>query len=160
MTRSQLSKIPVGSAAYVIAHAKRQYSRGKQPSMTYLSKTNPREALQTARLLYCEQPLVLQLGMEDVAVRTAIGLVTTEPSDENIELAIRAIVTCSSTKDEICQLIERLGCTRPSVYMQTPNDRTGFETLDLARALGGLVTKDGAMVMLMTESPSGNLISM
>lgn len=160
MTRSQLSKSPFGSADYVIAHAKRQRSRGKQPTMPYLTETNPRKALKLAKSLHCEQPPFVRLGLEDVTIGLAIGLVDNAPTDENVELAIRAIVACSSTEDEICRLVERLGCSYPSVYMYTPNDKTGFEARDLVRAMGGLVTKGGAMVRLMTESLSGSSISL
>ncbi len=51
MKRGDLSKYPVGSAAYVVAHARRQRQRGKGPSLSFKGITNPVKALETASKL-------------------------------------------------------------------------------------------------------------
>lgn len=45
MKKSQVTQFPIGSAKYVIMHAKWQISRGRQSSESFLGVTNPREAL-------------------------------------------------------------------------------------------------------------------
>ncbi len=49
MTRAQVQQHIVGSADYVIAHAKRQQSRGKGPSVSFMGQSNPRRALAVAK---------------------------------------------------------------------------------------------------------------
>lgn len=55
---------PVGSAEYVVLHAKWQASRGRRPAAAFLYERNPLRALQLARrfVYFTEDPSGLYLG--------------------------------------------------------------------------------------------------
>jgi hypothetical protein len=49
MKKSAVRKHPRGSAAYVVAHAQRQASRGRKPSCSFKEEPNPHKALSAAQ---------------------------------------------------------------------------------------------------------------
>ena len=48
MKKSEVNKYPIGSFAYVLAHAKWSQDRGRKPSMSYGKIRNPKKALEDA----------------------------------------------------------------------------------------------------------------
>ena len=82
-------------------------------------------------------------------------------SDEEIKAAVRGIVRTSSDDEEIVRRIKsELGCPYgAAITPHVPSDDTGRTARSIVQALGGLVRKDGAMVMLMMHGPRGNTVS-
>ena len=84
-----------------------------------------------------------------------------EKSDREIKAEVQSIVRTSQDDDEIRRRIrDELGCPYGAAIAScVPTDNTGREARAIVRALGGLIRKDGAMVMLMMHGPRGNTIS-
>lgn len=83
-------------------------------------------------------------------------------SDDEIRRAARQIVSDSSSDDEIrAGLRDKLGYPYSAAITSCqPADQVGREARAIAQGLGGLVRKDGAMVMVMMHSPRGDTISL
>lgn len=74
----------------------------------------------------------------------------------DVKAAIAQIVTTSSSDEEIVRRIgAEFGYSPDSIriHSHTPTDDVGREAREIVRGLGGLVRKDGAMVMLTVYGP-------
>lgn len=85
----------------------------------------------------------------------------TSLSDTEIKAAVREIVRTSTSDEEIRQRVaDELGYPYDLVIAShTPSDQIGRVARRLVANLGGLITKDGAMVMIMMHGSRGNTIS-
>lgn len=144
---SCLSKLDRGSAAYVVAHARWRRSRGRGPSMSYLTERNPRKALASA------QAILVKIGRRQKREEILQYLPPTTPKETammdhvEIEAHIRRIVIqCMSGAELAQRLFDELGLGEVSIKWYVPVDQTGVEARDLASAFGGLVSKSGALV--------------
>ena len=151
-----LAGLEPGTAAYVIAHARWQRSRGRGPSMKFLAQRNPRKALAAAVLLAGE------VGHKQRLTAMLPRMPKTTPDQamtmdiETLQIHVRRIVAGAKTKDEISSGFEReLGIYGAAIAWHEPTDQTGREARELVTALGGLVSGSGAMVMLMFYPPMG-----
>ena len=152
----------VGTAAYVVAHAEYMASLGRNPSVKFLTNNNPRKALVSARAILESQNW--QGLVTDTANQIAPGLLG-KPFDSmkpvEVEIVLRHIVATSSSEEEILKRIKgELGCPyTPSLSFKQPKDRVEREACELVKALGGLITKNGAMVMMTIFGPQGEVIT-
>lgn len=151
-----------GTAAFVVQHGLYMASRGKNPSMTFLTETNPRQALELAKvILESQEWRELVNEVASLIVPSHIKKPFNEMGTQEIEIALRHIVTTSSSEEEIRRRIkDELKCPgHPTLHIDQPKDQVGEEARELVKALGGLVTKTGAMVMIMIHGPDGEVIS-
>lgn len=83
-------------------------------------------------------------------------------TDNEIKQAAHQIVRDSSSDDEIRQRLrdELAYPYGAAITSHKPTDQTGLEARAIVQGLGGLVRKDGAMVMVMMHGPRGNTISL
>lgn len=68
-------------------------------------------------------------------------------------MCIRHIVNQVESKDDLQQRLRNelgLGCCAINWHLPVPGDKTDEEARMLVKALGGLVAKNGALVMIMT----------
>jgi hypothetical protein len=153
-SKTFVSSFPVGSAQYVIAHAAWQRSRGRSPSEPFLTERNPRKALKTALSFHGTHTRQTTLDALCGTVGSVISRRKSyrEMDKQELKIAIRGIVASSSSREEILRrLQDEIGCPEENVMLDVsdvPTDRTGIEARELVRALSGLVTKHGAMVMI------------
>jgi len=151
-SKAFVSSLPKGSALYVIAHAAWQRSRGRRPSMSFLTERNPRKALASAFLFLKTHKWEATLDSLATKVGAAIGQRKNyrEMSEQELKIVVRGIVSSSSSKEEILRrLLEEVGCPEGDVMIDVsdvPTDTVGIEARELVRALGGHVTQHGAMV--------------
>jgi len=138
---------PDGSAERVIAHAVWQESRGRNPSMNFVTETDPRKALALAYFIVDRVVLT--------ALETSYGLKIANThswdkmSNDELKVAIRAIIQTSSSKREINRRVRR-ELDYPhnlKLDIKIPTDETGRRVRELARGSGGLIMTNGAMVM-------------
>ena len=74
-------------------------------------------------------------------------------NDKEHQICVRHIVLQASSEEELRKLLtEELGTGYCSINWHLPpdGDKTGQEAQMLVKALGGLISKNGAMVMIMT----------
>ena len=78
-------------------------------------------------------------------------------SDDEIREAVRKIVSDSSDDEEIQQrLYDELGYAHhAAINSCLPTDRNSRDARAIAQKLGGLIRKDGAMVMIILHGPRG-----
>ncbi len=69
------------------------------------------------------------------------------------ELCLRHIVSQVESEGELRERLTKIGLEDCAVswYLSPPGDKIGDEARVLVRAVGGLVSKNGALVMLMTS---------
>ncbi len=150
MKKSILSQHAKGSAEEVVAHAKWRRSRGRNPSMSFVGERNPRKALSAAEAVIAgakHADFISQLGELVVRHKSYDDM-----TDAEIEVAARHIISSSSSEAEVQQrLRDELGYPYGDIALHTsiPDDAIGREARELVRGLGGLVMKNGAMVMAM-----------
>ena len=87
----------------------------------------------------------------------------TQKTDDQIKAAVRDIIKSSSNDEEIKRrLHDELGYPYGDVAIcsHLPTDSTDRVARTIVAGLGGLIRKDGAMVMLMMHGPRGNTISL
>ena len=68
-------------------------------------------------------------------------------------MCIRHIVNQAESEDDLRQRLRNelgLSCCAINWYLPAPGDKVGEEARMLVKALGGLVAKNGALVMIMT----------
>lgn len=157
MKKSAISEYSKGSAEQVIAHAAWQHSRGRNPSMPFLGESNPIKALALATSVIER----VELGK----MVAEIGAIITrkksyyEMDDVEIKAAVRHIISSSSSEAEVEKRL-RDEIDYPydiAMYTTIPDDATGREARELVRGLGGLVMKNGAMVMAMMHGHDGTI---
>ena len=85
----------------------------------------------------------------------------TDKTDAEIKTAMRGIVMSSESDDEIeRRAAEELGYPYGlAITSRNPTDNVGREAQSIVAGLGGLIRKDGAMVMIMMHGPRGNTLS-
>jgi hypothetical protein len=82
-------------------------------------------------------------------------------TEQEIEDSVRRIVKDSSSEAEIRARLTALGVPgEPAICLHTPTDEVGVEARNIVVGLGGLVTKGGAMVMIMLWGPTGQVIQL
>ncbi len=153
-----------GTAAYVIAHAKWMTSRGRNPSMQFLTEKNPCKALASAKVI-CNSVEQYQYVGGIVASQGEQILKQGRPYndfDENEVTAVaRHIVTTSESEEQLKERLETsLGCSMVMVSVLRALTQLGREAKELCLAMGGLTMKDGSLVQVMFFSPRGEIISL
>ncbi len=144
-----------GTAEHVINSALQRGREGKPPELPYITETDPTKAVSLATAVVIGD---LRAKMADAhAAGFAKGKRYDDMTDAEIKAAARNIVRSSSSKDEIQRRIrDELGYPYSvSLCIEEPKDATGREARELVRGLGGLVTKNGAMVMGMMHGHDG-----
>ena len=93
---------------------------------------------------------------------TTVGKTFREMTDDELKAAIRAIVRRSRTEAEIRAGITALGSdgARAAVNVRPVTDEVLRGARNLGSILGGLVSADGAMVMITMNSASGTIINL
>ena len=159
MKRSDLCKLPPGSAELVIAHAVWRRQRGLGPSMPYINERDPRKALK-----FAQSVVRASEWSRDVA---GIGKIfaekrSFESMDEvMLEVALRHIVTSSSSEEEVLNRAQNdLGIPPEyfSISSFLPEDQAGREIREFVRGLGGLVMKNGAVASIVADTFKGETI--
>ena len=98
------------------------------------------------------------LRLEQGSAEKAVVDVATwiEMTDNEIEIAARNIIITSSSEAEVHKrLLDELGYSGMALRTNIPTDLVGKEARDLARGMGGLVMKNGAMAMAMMHGHDG-----
>lgn len=82
-------------------------------------------------------------------------------TDDEIKTEMKGIVMTSTSDDEIKRrAAEELGYPYGlAITSHSPTDTIGHNARSIVGSLGGLLRKDGAMVMIMMHGPRGNTIS-
>lgn len=157
MKKSFLAQHEQGSAEQVIAHAAWQRSRGRNPSMPFITQRNPRKALALAnsvvsRVKWTE--LIDSVGADVVRGKSYRNM-----NDAELKIAAKHIITSSSSEAEVHERLrnELDYPYRISLHTNIPDDKTGREARELVRGLGGLVMKNGAMAMAMMHGRNGTI---
>lgn len=159
MKKSVLSQYEKGSAEQVLAHAVWQRSRGRNPSMCFAGERNPHKALLFARFVVFgakKTSLINSLGAAVIKQGKPYYAMT----DIEIRFAVRYIITSSSSKEEVQQrLRDELGSPCDALLQVAVPDNAGErEARELFRGLGGLVMKNGAMVLAMIFGNHGIIL--
>jgi hypothetical protein len=155
MNKSVLYQHEQGSAEQVVAHAAWQRSRGRNPSTSFVGERNPRKALELAdSVIRAAQhaKLINSIGAFVVSHKSYSDM-----TDAEIEVAARHIISSSSSEAEVLRrLRDELGYPYSiALHTTIPDDTTGREARELVRGLGGLVMRNGAMVMVMMSGHNG-----
>ncbi|GEM_PF-1748612 len=163
MKRAAILQFPEGSAERVIAHARWQSSRGRRPSMRFLTEANPAKAIMNAhdilRSLRAERARCLVIELLGPMIAKAKPWYEMKP--EELEVAVRSIIQSSSSEEEVRERMRsELGYdTEDMEFSSTlPTDTLGIEARELVQALGGCVMRNGAMVMACVWDGEGNRI--
>jgi len=154
----KLAFLPEDSAEKVIAHAAWRNSRGRRPSMSFLGIENPDKALRAARLTIASAKRNEQLI--SIGALVTKGKTYYDMTDPEIELAAKNIISTSSSEEEVHErLRDELDYPYSiSLHTDIPTDSAGREARELVRALGGLVMKNGAMVMGMMHGHKNTIM--
>lgn len=155
MKKSVPSQLEDGTAEKVVAHAAWQRSRGRNPSMAFLTQRNPHKALEAADLM-------IRSAQRNQALCSVGAFLTPHKSysdmtDAEVKVAAKYIVSSSFSEEEAQQrLCDELGYPYSArIHTSIPEDSTGREARVLVQALGGLVMKNGAMAMVMMRGHDG-----
>lgn len=91
----------------------------------------------------------------------AVALMDTKPwadmDKTERKLCVKYVVSQVESEEELHERLRTdfgLSYVAISWHLPDPDDKTGQEALMFVRALGGLVSKNGAMVMIMTMDDS------
>ncbi len=149
MTQKNIRQCERGSAEQVILHAKWRRRNGRRPTMGYLNEMNPAKALRLASVVVAgvrRSKLVSKIAAVIIERKTYDTM-----NDKEIEVAARHIIQDSVTEDEVRRrLREELGYRyNVALSITLPTDDVGRGARELVRGIGGLVMKNGAMVMAM-----------
>ena len=159
MKRSDLLKLPVGSAQLVVAHAEWRRQRGHRPSMSFVNERDPKKALKFAQVV-----IKADQWSREVA---GIGKIfaekrSFESMDElMLKVVLRHIVITSSSEEEILARVQKeLGMSPEFISVDAflPDDNAGREIRELVRGLGGLIMKNGAVTSVVAETFKGETI--
>lgn len=155
MKKASLSQFPAGSAELVIAHAVYQRSRGRNPSMPFITEFNPQKALQLANSVVAGANVgryKATLGTIAMKFHPSFEVMT----DLEFEAAVRAIVADSSSPEEIRRRVRSLGYEDEiNLLVHVPTDEVGLQAREIVRSLGAPITKDGGMVMMTIHGHHG-----
>jgi len=157
MKKPALSQFKKGSAELVVAHARWRRSRRRRPSMFFVGEKNPRKALQIAQSI-CRRATRIDF-IDGLAGSALQGRSFANMDDDELKFAVQRIVRTSSSEDEVRQRIsaELQYPYRPSIHISVPTDGIGREARELVRGLGGLVMRNGAMLMGMMHGHDGTI---
>ena len=148
MKKAGLSVYPLGTANYVIAHARYQRSRGRKPSMSFMTERNPAKALRMAEkfLGWADDRAVYQEAACEILRAVDPAYLAEDLAADEIERLAVMVICDSGTENEVVRRLEQLGCIDVNVTSDMPDDKAGQEAAELVRALGGPVLKSGALV--------------
>lgn len=119
-----------------------------------------------------DQRVVDELSM---VATLAVALVSSQPKVETLvepqnyrrmtvpelKAAVQRIIRISDDEAEIKhRLYAELEITGAALCCHKPEDKVGREARGFVMALGGLITRQGAMVMIMFHGPRGETISL
>jgi hypothetical protein len=156
MKKHHLYKLEPGTAEYVITHAKWRRSRRKNPVLSFLTESNPRQALKLAEeIVAAKKHADFHTSLDLLVIKR--GKCYAEMTDQELKTATRHIIVTSRSKVEVeTRLREELKYPYGiSLSMSIPKDATGREARELVRALGGMVMANGAMAMGMMHGHKG-----
>ena len=160
MKRRAIFAHPEGSAELVLAHARYQRTRGRNPSMSYVGQRNPAKALELARVIVEND----KWGQIRTVIRTELAkrVPLQSMTRVHLEAAVRSIVVTSSSEEEVHRRLKAELSYHDEICLHTsvPTDETGREARELVRGLGGLVMKNGAMASVMLRDNNGEVIMM
>jgi hypothetical protein len=74
-------------------------------------------------------------------------------NEKERKICVRHIVLQASSEEVLRKLLTEelgMGCCSINWYLPPDGDKTGLEAQMLVKALGGLISKNGAMVQIMT----------
>lgn len=99
------------------------------------------------RLEQMKDGMCAQLGQLLISTKTWETMTGNER-----KVCVRYIASDSSSEIELSRRLNDIGCTDCAICWKDtdPNDKTSLEARALIKALGGLVSKNGALVMMMT----------
>jgi hypothetical protein len=145
------------TAEQVVRAAIENTDLGKQPDLPYINEQDPTKAVRLAVAVLREE--ISAILKDALHAAQARGKSYSDMTDEEIKAAARNIVRTSSSEAEIQQRIrDEIGYPYGvSLCIHMPDDSTGREARELVRSLGGLVTKNGAMVMGMMHGHEGTI---
>jgi hypothetical protein len=154
MSKPTFRQYDLGSAERVIAHAAWQRSRGRGPSMTFITEHNPRQALRLARAVVANAKLTDLVIASPVRRRSFA-----EMTDTEIKIAVAQVIRTSNSADEVKQRLRaEYGSDRGiSLHVHQPTDEVGRQARELCRGLGGLTLANGAMVMAMLHGHNNTI---
>ena len=158
-TMKTFQQHPVGSAAYVVEHAKFASSRGRNPSQPFLGKRDPRKALVSARSILEAQnryELVNQVAVMVSETLKKEGRDFYSLSDTEIQIIVRGIAETSENQEEFeRRLSEELSpdCS-PSIHALEALSQN-VQAIELCKAMGGLSLKNGMLIQVMLFGPNG-----
>lgn len=147
----------VGTAEHVISSALHDAPQGELPKLPYINEAHPMKAVALAVAVLAGEAKAITA--DALGAASARGKQYDGMTDDEIKAAARNIVRSSSSEDEIQRRIrDELGYPYGvSLCMEVPSDNTGREARELVRGLGGLVSKNGAMVMGMMHGHNGTI---
>lgn len=98
----------------------------------------------------------LEKGKDALRAQLANLLTSTKTwetmNEKERKVCVQSIVSQVESELELSRRLNEIGCTDCAINWRDvdPNDQTGLEAQALVKALGGLVSKSGALVMVMT----------
>lgn len=159
MRRSDLRKLPIGSAELVIAHAAWRRQRGRRPSMSFINERDPRKALKFAQAVVNADQWSKKIA--GIGKIFAEGRSFETMDKLMLEVAIRHIVTTSSSEHEaLARVQNELGLPPENFSISSflPDDTPGREMRELVRGLGGLIMKNGAVACVAADTFKGEIV--
>jgi sugar-specific transcriptional regulator TrmB len=158
-TRASFRGMNTQSAEFVVAHAAWQRSRGRNPSQPYLHIKDPKDALRAARSFKeAKKHEDFKLLMGDILVKNS-RMSLLNMSKLMIEATIKSICASSTTAYEIRTKMEAKFDVEhdEDAYIDVDIDVAGTDdvsqqAVELVRALGGPITKDGNFVHVFFRS--------
>lgn len=149
MNKRVVWQTPEDSAERVLAHAAYQRFRGKNLAMSFCGEKNPQKALRMAGVVSRRNEalnFMHQLG--EITRVLHLQFSWEEMSDDELQAHVSMIIITSDSEEMIRQRVrDELGYPHAiSLLFQVPNNEVGRQARELFKGLGGLVTKNGAMV--------------
>lgn len=159
VSRTSLQSMNKQSAEYVIAHGAWQRSRGRNPSVCYLHIKDPSDALRAAHSFSRAKSVEgFRLELGDMLIANP-HITLENMSDKMLEAAIKSICAQSTTAEEITAKIEaKFGVAHgedAEINVEIDpagTDAVSQQAVELVRALGGPVTKNGDFVHVFFTS--------
>jgi len=159
--KKTFQKFEIGTAERVVYHAQYKASRGKGPSMSFLSERNPRKALASAKLfldrkVVCDNISILLESFGSAILQDPNRPDYDEMTESQIIAAARHIISTSENEEEVKRrMVEELGCHgEPHTNVLTAINRIGAEVKELCLALGGVTLKTGELIQVMFSGPN------
>lgn len=156
-------------AQVVIDHARHKRRRGRGPSMSFMGEYNPRKALALAERFTrsevlnssaCQKQAALYARLTGLAARAVPHLTSgkrwVKMNEAERKMTIIGIVADVGTEAELRERLAVVGVDVTddlyiSWHVSEPGNVVGHEARLLTQALGGLVSKSGALVSIMID---------